>query len=71
MRWYIGFMPLLAFYAARAYAMWREDAKFRRIFYVLGAISVIYTLVGMQDPWLLMENNAHPAVQALMLLRGF
>lgn len=70
-RWYIGFTPLLSWYAARCYARNRQSRRFRRIFYVLGAISVAYALVGMQEPWLLMEANPHPAVQVLMFLRGF
>ncbi len=70
-RWYIGFMPLLAFYAAREYARHRESPGFRKLFYVLGAISVAFALVGMQQPWQLMEYNAHPAVQMLTFLRGF
>ncbi|MDP6107779.1 MAG: hypothetical protein QGI33_05015 [Candidatus Brocadiia bacterium] len=72
MRYYIGFMPLLAFYAAHGYVRWRGSAKFRRIFYVLGIASVFFALVGMQEPWMLMENNANPAARVLMaLLRGF
>jgi len=71
MRWYIGFVPLLSFYAARDYGASRGSHRFRSVFYLLGVISVMYALVGMQHPWLLMENNPHPAVQALMLLRGF
>ncbi|MDP6439230.1 MAG: hypothetical protein QGH74_06330 [Candidatus Brocadiia bacterium] len=72
MRYYIGFMPLLAFYAARGYVRWCGSAKFRRVFYVLGIVSVFFALVGMQEPWMLMENNANPAVRVLMaLLRGF
>jgi len=71
MRWYIGFVPLLAFYAAEGYGAHAHSARFRNTFYVLGLISLMYALVGMQEPWTLMENNPHPAVQALMLLRGF
>jgi hypothetical protein len=71
MRWYIGFMPLLGFYAARFYAAHRGSPRHRGLFYALGLISVAYALIGMQEPWALMENNAHPAVQMLMVLRGF
>jgi hypothetical protein len=71
MRWYIGFMPLLAWYAAMSYTECRGEARVRRLFYVLGVISVAYALVGMADPWMLMENNPHPLVRALMPLRGF
>ncbi len=71
MRWYIGFMPLLAFYAAKSYARWRVSSAFRRAFYALGLISVAYALIGAQEPWMLMESNPHPAVQCLMFLRGF
>lgn len=70
-RWYIGFMPLLGWYAVRVFARRREDASLRRIFYLLGAISLMYALIGVRDPWELMENNPHPAVQALRVLRGF
>ena len=71
-RWYIGFSPLLAFYAARSYPRLRESAAARTVFYVLGLVSLMYALIGMQHPWLLMENNPHPAVQFLMVaLRGF
>jgi len=71
-RWYIGFTPVLAFYAARAYAARRDNARFRILFYVLGGISVTYALIGMQSPWVLMEGNPHPAVQILVVtLRGF
>ncbi len=71
MRWYIGFMPLLAFYAARHYALRRGEPRFRKVFYLLGLISVAYALIGMQAPWVLMEENPHPAVQCLRILRGF
>ncbi|MGD2174524.1 MAG: hypothetical protein PVJ27_03900, partial [Candidatus Brocadiaceae bacterium] len=70
-RWYIGFTPLLAFYAVRCYARNRGRTWVRRAFYVLGLISLMYALIGMQDQWTLMEMNPHPAVQALRLLRGF
>ena len=69
-RWYIGFTPLLAFYSARGYAMWRERARFRTIFYALAAVSLMYAAIGMRHPWLLMEANGHPAVQVLRALRG-
>jgi hypothetical protein len=71
MRWYIGFTPLLSFYAASEYAQWRQSARFRAIFYMLGLVSLGYALIGMQQPWLLMEANPHPAVQCLRVLRGF
>jgi hypothetical protein len=70
-RWYIGFTPLLAFYAARGYVWCRAKPGRRKVFHVLGAISVIYALIGMQAPWLLMESNPLPPVRVLMLLRGF
>jgi len=70
-RWYIGFTPLLAFYAARGYAWCRATPGRRKVFYMLGVISVVYALIGMQSPWLLMENNPLPPVRMLMLLRGF
>jgi hypothetical protein len=70
-RWYIGFTPLLAFYAARGYTWCRATPGRRKVFYVLGVISVMCALVGMQGPWLLMENNPLPPVRILMLLRGF
>ena len=70
-RWYIGFSPLLSWYAARAWVRWRDSKRFRHIFYVLGVISLMYALIGMQEPWLLMENNPHPAVRILLFIRGF
>ncbi|MBS3763017.1 MAG: hypothetical protein KGZ25_06910 [Planctomycetes bacterium] len=70
-RWYIGFTPLLSWYAISYFASHRDDERVRRLFYILGLISVTYALIGMQDPWQLMENNAHPAVRILLLLRGF
>ena len=71
-RWFIGFTPLLAFYAARGYMQWKDNPRFRRFFYALGLISVTYALIGMRGPWMLMEGNPHPAVRFLvLLLRGF
>jgi len=70
-RWYIGFMPLLSWYAARYYARHKREDRFWRLFIILGLVSLMYALIGMQDPWLLMENNPHPAVRALMAFRGF
>ena len=70
-RWYIGFTPLLSYYAARYYAGARGQGSFRTVFYILGLVSLMYALIGMQEPWTLMENNSHPAVRALMLVRGF
>jgi len=70
-RWYIGFTPLLALYAANQYSTTGRRAFQRSLFHLLGGISLVYALIGMQNPWLLMENNMHPAVQFLMLLRGF
>jgi hypothetical protein len=69
-RYYIGFTPILAFYAARSYARFRKSAAYRAVFYALGLVSLMYALIGMQHPWTLMENNPHPAVRFLMLLRG-
>jgi hypothetical protein len=72
MRYYIGFMPVLAFYAARGYARWRGEERFQRQFWALAVASMLFALIGMQEPWQLMENNSNPAVQVLMsLLRGF
>ena len=71
-RWYIGFTPLLAFYAARGYSAWKGNGRFRVLFYALGLISVTYALIGMRAPWMLMEGNPHPAVRFLVLtVRGF
>ena len=70
-RWYIGFVPVLAFYALRCYARRRDSERFRKIFHVLGLVSLMYALIGMQAPWHLMELNGHPAVRFLMLFRGF
>lgn len=72
MRYYIGFMPVLAFYAARGFVRWKDSKRFRVRFYALGLISMFFALAGMEHPWLLMENNLNPVVQVLMLaLRGF
>lgn len=71
MRYYVGFMPILAFYAARAYVRWGDRPGFRKWFLALGAASVAFALIGMQQPWVLMEANSSPAVRALMLMRGF
>lgn len=70
-RWYIGFTPLLAFYAARGYAFWHEKRLFRRAFIILGLVSVMYALIGLPHPWIQMEGYPHPAVQLLIILRGF
>ncbi len=71
MRWYIGFIPVLSWYAIDYFASHKSDEKVRRLFYLLGLISLTYALIGMQDPWLQMELNPHPAVQILQFIRGF
>jgi hypothetical protein len=72
MRYYVGFMPILAFYAARGYARWQDSERFRRMFFVLGIASLMFALIGMQRPWQLMENISNPAVRVVMtVLRGF
>lgn len=70
-RWYIGFTPLLGFYAARAYARWRHVRRVRVLFYALGAVSLAYAVVGMRYTWGLMEAIDHPMVEILRPLRGF
>ncbi len=70
-RWYIGFTPLVAYYAVTYFARFRRSPRVRTIFYVLGLVSLLFALIGLQSPWRLMENNLHPAVRFLMLLRGF
>ncbi len=70
-RYYVGFAPLLAFYAARAYEEHRDDLRFRVVFYVLGLISLTYALMGARYTWDRMESIAHPAVRILRVLRGF
>lgn len=70
-RWYIGFMPILSWYAIDYFAQHRKNERVRHLFYILGTVSLCYALIGMQDPWLLMEGNTHPAVRILLLIRGF
>ncbi|MFO7958165.1 MAG: hypothetical protein R6X33_13840 [Candidatus Brocadiia bacterium] len=70
-RWYMGFVPLLSWYAARYYARHRKEERFWRLFIILGLVSLMYALIGMQEPWTLMENNPHPAARFLMAFRGF
>jgi hypothetical protein len=70
-RWYIGFMPLLAFFAARYFLEVKDRHWRRRIFYVLGFISVVSALVGTRAPWTYMENFIHPLARLLLLFRGF
>lgn len=69
-RSYIGFIPLLAFFAAR-YFTDLEDPKDRRIFYALGSISLLAALIGTRAPWTYMEHFNHPYVRFLLLFRGF
>jgi hypothetical protein len=70
-RWYIGFTPILSWYAISYFAGHRHDRGVRRIFYACGVTSLTFALIGMQNPWLLMEANSHPAVRVLLFLRGF
>ncbi|MBS3763016.1 MAG: hypothetical protein KGZ25_06905 [Planctomycetes bacterium] len=70
-RQYIGFIPLLSYYAVSYYSRHRDETYFQAFFYLCGIISLMYALIGMQKPWTLMENNMHPAVQALLRIRGF
>ncbi len=70
-RWYIGFVPVLALYVVRCYAQCADDERFRKTFRILGVISLLYALIGMQEPWHLMEANSHPAVRFLLAFRGF
>jgi hypothetical protein len=70
-RWYIGFMPLLGWYAAAAFVRRGGEERFRRLFFLFGLISLMFALIGLREPWTLMENNPHPVIQALSILRGF
>ena len=70
MRYYVGFAPVLAWYAVRGWERWRGRPRFRRVFYALGLISLAFALTGMQQPWLLMENNPHPFVRGVVMLLG-
>ncbi|NLW51697.1 MAG: flippase-like domain-containing protein [Candidatus Brocadiaceae bacterium] len=70
-RYYIGFTPLLAWYAVRAYGRWADSPRFRVIFYALGAWSLFYACLGTRFTWVLMEAVPHPAVRMLLPLRGF
>jgi hypothetical protein len=70
MRWYIGFVPILALYAARGFISWRGRRWFRNTFYTLGVISLTYAVIGMRWTWVTMEVNDHPLVRLLMPLRG-
>jgi hypothetical protein len=71
MRWYIGFTPVLSYYAARGYVSWSGRPWFRCVFYAVGAFSLTYAAIGMRWTWVVMETSQHPLVQALMPLRGF
>jgi uncharacterized membrane protein YbhN (UPF0104 family) len=71
MRWYIGFTPVLALYAARGYASWRGRGWFRVLFHALGLVSLVYAAVALPAPWAQMEEIAHPAVRVLHAVRGF
>lgn len=72
MRYYIGFTPLLAFYAIRGYARWREVVWFRYTFWAMAITSVAFAISGMPNPWVNMDApNAPPLVRALRFLRGF
>ncbi len=70
-RYYVGFAPLLAFYAARAYEEHRGSLRFRILFYLLGLVSLTYALMGARYTWDRMEAIAHPVVKILRVLRGF
>jgi len=71
MRYYVGFMPLLAFYALRAWARWRHSGAFRTLFFALSAISLAYAVIGVRYSWVQMEHLEHPLVRMLLPLRGF
>jgi hypothetical protein len=71
MRYYVGFMPLLAFYALRAWTRWSGGRAFRLVFYALGVISLLYAVLGMTYTWAQMDNLTHPLVRMLLPLRGF
>ncbi len=71
MRWYIGFAPVLALYAAKGYMAWHRSKVFRVAFYLAGVWSCFYALIGTQVLWVQMELVDHPAFRLLLPLRGF
>ena len=71
MRYYVGLMPLLAFYALRAWSRWNTSRAFRVIFYALGVISLLYAVLGMSYTWSPMDELTHPLVRLLLPLRGY
>jgi hypothetical protein len=60
MRYYIGFMPLLAFYALRAYQRMDSGSVGRRVFWVLGVVSLLLALWGASRPWRPMPYAPEP-----------
>jgi len=70
-RHYIGFAPIPAVYAARAYAAWQGNRAFRVAFCMAGLWSVYYAFLGTGITWKLMESVQHPAIKLLRPLRGF
>jgi hypothetical protein len=71
MRHYIGCTPLLAFYALRAWGRWSTSRVFRVLFYALGAVSLLYALIGMRHTWAPMEKLTNPLLWLLLPLRPF
>ncbi len=70
-RYYVGFMPLLAFYALRAWSRWSGNRAFRAAFLVLGTVSLLYAVLGMPYAWAQMDALTHPLIELLKPLRGF
>ena len=71
MRYYVGFMPLLAFYALRAWSRWGGGRAFRMAFCTLGAVSLLYAVLGITYTWTRMDALTHPLIELLKPLRGF